>query len=141
MTDQGVWHSHLVRVRFQDVDAAGIVFFARVFDLFHDAYVEALRAHGIDLARVLDERTWAAPLTACDAKFRRPMRFGDELRVDITAELVGRDLVLRYRVRAASDAAIEHASGSTTHAFVNRASFTRIDAPEELRVALRSAAE
>ncbi len=141
MSDQNVWHSHRVRVRFQDVDAAGIVFFARVFDLFHDAYVEALRAHGIDLARVLDARTWAAPLTACDAKFRRPMRFGDELRVDIRAELVGRDLVLRYSVRAASDGASEHASGTTTHAFVDRATFARIEPPEELRVALRSAAE
>ena len=31
--------THHLPARFQDCDAAGIVFYARVFDYFHDAYV------------------------------------------------------------------------------------------------------
>ncbi len=132
------WFSHRARVRFQDVDAAGIVFFARVFDLFHDAYVEALRAHGIDLATVLDERAWAAPLTSCDARFRRPMRFGDEVIVELRPELTPRELVVRYRVCSVSNESVDLATGTTAHAFVDRSTFTRIDAPEPLRIAIES---
>ena len=38
--------THRMLARFQDVDAAGIVFFARIFDYFHDAYVAFFAAHG-----------------------------------------------------------------------------------------------
>ena len=40
-------------VRFQDVDAAGVVFFPTLLAYMHDAYVAFLKAHGCDLPRVL----------------------------------------------------------------------------------------
>lgn len=138
MSDEKPWFAHAVNVRFQDVDAAGIVFFARVFDLFHDAYVEALRAHGIELATVLEERVWAAPLRSCDAQFRRPMRFGEQLVVEVRASFVDRDMVLQYRVVSAADESIVHATGTTTHAFVDRATFKRVDPPAAVRAAVES---
>lgn len=136
MSESDVWFAHRTRVRFQDVDAAGIMFFARVFDLFHDAYVDALRAGGVELAAVLDAKVWAAPLTSCDAKFRRPLRFGDDIVVELRTTLSERDLVVRYRVCLASDRTIELATGTTTHAFVDRATFARIEPPVEVKTAL-----
>lgn len=136
MSEEAVWFAHATRVRFQDVDAAGIVFFARVFDLFHDAYVEALRAGGVELSAVLAAKVWAAPLTSCDAQFRRPLRFGDEITVELRAELSERDMVVRYRVCPTSDRAITLATGTTKHAFVDRATFARIDPPAQVRAAL-----
>jgi YbgC/YbaW family acyl-CoA thioester hydrolase len=136
VSEEALWFEHRTRVRFQDVDAAGIVFFARVFDLFHDAYVEALRAGGVELSSVLAANVWAAPLTSCDAQFRRPLRFGDEITVELRAELVERDLIVRYRVRSSRDRAATLATGSTKHAFVDCATFARIDPPAEVRAAL-----
>jgi YbgC/YbaW family acyl-CoA thioester hydrolase len=132
MSELESWHTHAVRVRFQDIDAAGIAFFATAFELFHDAYVEGLRAHGVELARVLDEGRWGAPITHAEAKFRRPMRFGDALLVEVNGALSERDLTVRYRVRSASDPSIEQVVGSTTHAFIDRASFARCAIPPEI---------
>ncbi len=137
---EDVWYRHRVAVRFQDIDAAGIVFFARVFELFHDGYVAALAANGVSLAKVLDERVWAAPITHSEARFRRPMRFGDELVVELRVERAEREITVRYRVCAHGDSSIEHASGSTTHAFVDRATFRRIDVPPEVLRALENKA-
>jgi YbgC/YbaW family acyl-CoA thioester hydrolase len=134
--DDGGWFEYRTRIRFQDVDAAGIVFFARVFDLFHDAYVEALRAGGVDLSKVLAERSWAAPLIRCDAQFRRPLRFGDEIIVGLHAEWIERNLLVQYRVCPSSDRSITLATGSCTHAFVDPVTFARIDPPEEVLAAL-----
>lgn len=136
---EDVWYRHRVAVRFQDIDAAGIVFFAKVFELFHDAYVAALASRGVSLAAVLDERVWAAPITHSEARFRRPMRFGDELVIELRVEPKDRELTVNYRVVAATDATVEHATGSTTHAFVDRASFRRIEIPDAVRQALSTA--
>jgi 1,4-dihydroxy-2-naphthoyl-CoA hydrolase len=129
------WYEHETGVRFQDVDAAGILFFARVFELFHDAYVEGLRAHGVELARVLDAGAWAAPIVRSEARFRRPIRFGDRLVVELRGELSERELTVRYRVVSSTDRSVEHATGETVHAFVDRASFKRVEAPPEVRAA------
>ncbi|MBL8681524.1 MAG: acyl-CoA thioesterase [Myxococcales bacterium] len=134
---EDLWHRHRVAVRFQDIDAAGIMFFAKVFELFHDAYVAALGARGVSLAAVLDERVWAAPITRSEARFRRPMRFGDELDVELRVEVGERELTVNYRVCSARDGSIEHATGSTTHAFVDRATFRRIEIPEAVQRALQ----
>jgi 1,4-dihydroxy-2-naphthoyl-CoA hydrolase len=132
MSEEHPWHAHRTRVRFQDVDAAGIVFFARVFELFHDAYVEGLRARGVELSRVLEEGVWGAPLTRAEARFRRPMRFGDALLVEVRGALDARDLSVRYRVVKDEDPRVELASGETVHAFIDRASFARRDVPPEI---------
>src|SRR2546425_324228 len=67
--------------RFQDADAAGVLFFARVFDYFHDGYVELLESAGFQLARVLAEKVWIAPIRHSEAEFLHPIRFGDPLEV------------------------------------------------------------
>jgi 1,4-dihydroxy-2-naphthoyl-CoA hydrolase len=132
MSESSPWYEHSTRVRFQDVDAAGIVFFARIFELFHDAYVEGLRVRGVDLARVLAEGSWGAPLTRAEARFRRPMRFGDALRVQLWGTLSDRELTVRYRVVQHGAPDVELASGETVHAFVDRERFARRPVPDEV---------
>jgi len=67
-------------VRLQEVDAAGIVFFARVLEYTSDAFVSFCRAQGIDLARVIRHGQWSAPLRHVAADYLRPLVFGDESR-------------------------------------------------------------
>src|SRR5690606_35065652 len=74
-----------VAVKFQDVDAAGIVFFARFFDYVHGAYEGFLTASGSPLPDVLREKSWAAPLRHAEADYLRPARYGDILLVELVA--------------------------------------------------------
>ena len=122
---------HRMAVRFQDVDAAGIVFYPRILEYFHDAYVAWLASLGVVLARVLAERTWAAPIRSAEAEFLRPVTFGDVVDVGVVALAVdGGDLAVGFRIaREGKPVAI----GRSVHSFVDRATWKRLPGlPEPL---------
>jgi acyl-CoA thioesterase FadM len=119
------------RVRFQDVDAAGVVFYPRILEHFHDAYVELLRAEGEPLERALTERRWAAPLQWCEGHFLRPMRFGDQLETAVVAaRLEGDELALGFRTSQVGGKPA--ALGQTRAVFVDLTSFRRTVPPESV---------
>ncbi len=121
-------------VRFQDVDAAGIVFYARIFDYFHDAYVGFLRDRGAPLERALRTGEWVAPLTRAEAEYLRPLRFGDVIEVAIIAvELAETEYVVSHRIDVGGEPA---SVGRTRHVSVDPETFRRAAVPEVLRRAL-----
>lgn len=125
---------HPMAVAFQDVDAAGIVFFARIFRYFHDGYTAFLGAHGFPLHTAFTEGTFTAPLVHAEADFLAPMRFGDEVDVCLVAvELVGSRVSFGFRIEGAGAA---RAVGKTVHMFVDRDTFQRAPVPEGLAAVL-----
>jgi 1,4-dihydroxy-2-naphthoyl-CoA hydrolase len=127
-------HAHGRVVAFQDVDAAGIVFYARVFDYFHDAYVDLLRVRGAPLEAALRDGAWVAPLTRAEAEYLRPLRFGDEIDVVVAALDLGEtEYGLEYRIEHQGRVA---AVGRTLHVSVDPETFRRAAVPEVLRRAL-----
>lgn len=127
-------HSERHRVRFQDVDAAGVVFYARIFDLFHDAYVGFLRERGAPLDTALRDGSWAAPLSRAEAEYLRPLRFGDEVTVSIVhVDVAETEFAIGYRIDVGDEAACV---GRTRHVAVDPTSFRRTAVPDGLRAAL-----
>lgn len=121
-------------VRFQDVDAAGIVFYARVFDYFHDAYVGLLRERGAPLERALRDGEWVAPLNRAEAEYLRPLRFGDQIEVAVVAvDLAETEYTVGYRIGLEGEPA---AVGRTRHVNVDPRTFRRAAVPDILRRAL-----
>ncbi len=82
-------YSVTLPVRFQDVDAAGIVFFARFADYAHDAYVLFLREIGLPLEGLLKEGDLGMPIVQTSTSFRGPLRFGDQLEVQVRRPEIG----------------------------------------------------
>lgn len=153
LLDAPVGFSHELRVRFQDVDAAGIVFFARILDYCHDAYVAFLEAAGCPLDASLRESRWMAPLVHAEADFIRPLRFGDRVLVHLVAARVRESsYTVGYRLERASAPAGGAAApdartpgplggeavavGQTVHVVVDPRSFARAQLPEAMRDAL-----
>lgn len=142
-----VGFTHPQSVRFQDIDAAGIVFFPRIFEYCHDAFVRFLAAAGEPLPNALATQSWGGPLTHAEADFLRPLRFGDELQVHIVAgELSGSTLSLGYRL-AVSELLPEQgprvrvsgevvAVAQTVHVFVAPKTFQRIEPPLRISAAV-----
>ena len=137
------------KVRFQDVDAAGIMFFARFFDRVHDCYEVWLAHVGTPLPRVLADRSWAAPLRHAECDYVAPARHGDVLRVQLVrAEVEVSELSLGWVVRGERETS--HAKDSvdpetdaqvsgkvlavlqTAHAFVDPGSWRRLSVPEQI---------
>ncbi len=128
-------------VRFQDVDAAGIIFYSRLFELCHDVYVEFLAEHGHPLHQVIERAAWAAPIRHAEADYLKPMRFGDSLEVALTlAHLEPTEVSLGYRV-SVRDRTEVAAVVQTVHTFVSLPEFRRCSVPAELVTAFQTLAE
>lgn len=123
-------------VRFQDVDAAGTVYYARVFEYFGDAYVALLERGGIDLRHMLAAKEVLAPLVHAEADYLSPLRFGDEIDVEVATTRVGRSsITIGYRILSGSRLC---AVGHTVHVFVDAATFQSREVPPGIRAALTS---
>lgn len=127
-------HAESMTVRFQDVDAAGLVFFARFFDYFHDAYAGFLRARGAPIEGAIRDGSWIAPLRHAEADYIRPLRFADAISVVVAAvELADTEYTIGYRVVRGGEVVCV---GRTVHVAVDRAGGGRMAVPEVLRRAL-----
>ena len=78
-------------VRFAHVDAAGIVFYPRYFEMLNAA-VEQYFADivGIDFRQMHLERQIGVPTVHLEADFSAPSRLGDRLAIDLIVDRVGR---------------------------------------------------
>jgi len=129
-------------IRFQDVDAAGIIFYARAFELCHDVYVEFLSAAGIPLHESLQGPV-IAPIRHAEADYLRPLRFGDRVEVALVAAQLGptaapTEVTLGFRI-AKLPAREPSILVQSVHTFVTRERFERTSAPEALGRALAAA--
>ena len=123
-------------IRFQDIDAAGIIFYPRVLEMFHDVYVAFLAFAGAPLPEVLRTGTWIAPVRHAEADYFKPLRFGDPVAVEICrAHLSETEATLGYRIARSENGEV-CVVGQVVHTFVDRASFKRTPIPEPVRLAL-----
>ena len=131
-------------VRFQEVDAAGIVFFARLFDYASDALFAAFEAGGIDLSRMFEAPDVVTPVKRAAALYVAPLRFGDAVEiVAVAARIEETQYALGWRVER-----VEHSTPEPTrvpaavvevaHVAVDPATFRRTALPERYAAALRA---
>ena len=132
---------HELRVGFDDVDHAGIVYYPRFFHYFHVAF-EALMFSALAPAggyrALLDERRVGFPAVHAEADYKRPLRFGDRIVIEIAAEHVGlKSLTLRYNVLVRDSGEVA-AEGRVTCAVVDLTIFRAIAMPDDLRALFES---
>ena len=124
------------RGRFQDIDAAGILFFARNCDYFHDAYLAFLEHLEMPLHEHLDDAEFVIPLVHAEADFAKPIRFGTRCDVHIEVARLGTSsFTLAYTLRGDGDRVLT--TGQTVHCCVERATFASRALPERLSAALK----
>jgi 4-hydroxybenzoyl-CoA thioesterase len=126
-----------LKVRFGDIDQAGVVYYPRFLHYFHVAMEELFTAEvGLDYARVLLEHRFALPAVHLEVDFRRPLRYGDVIDVDVRVVRVGRASVeWRYAVHRL-EGPEPVATGRVVTAGIDLDSFASREVPDWLRDAL-----
>jgi 1,4-dihydroxy-2-naphthoyl-CoA hydrolase len=126
---------HQRRIRFQDADPAGIVFFAHVLTFCHEAYEELLRAGGLPIERLIAAGRVVYPLRHAEVDFTAPMRIGMLVRIRLT---LGKISERSFRVDYAlhDEAGEPLATASTVHVAVERAAMRPTAIEPELRALL-----
>ena len=88
-----------VRVRFGDTDPYGIVYFVSYFRYCHRAIEEFLRACGLKPEETFKnvEEGFGLPIVEAWARFRRPSRYGDLLRMETRIqEIRAKAIIFRF---------------------------------------------
>ena len=130
-------------IRLGHTDAAGVVFFARYFDLAHLAFEEFMQFLGHPLLPELHASTIAYPLVHVEADYRQPLRMGDDVEIDVSVTRVGAgSFALAYvfrRVRSQHDPTaheVSIAAINTVHASADVPSKSAVRLPVALSNAL-----
>jgi 4-hydroxybenzoyl-CoA thioesterase len=123
-------------VRFEEVDAAGIVFFGRFAGWAHEAMEHFFDVLDGGYSGLILRRRVGLPAVDVKMTFRAPARYGDRLRIATSVARIGnRSATLRYRVRLAPDdvevAVVEHTVVTT-----DLATLTSTDMPADVRARL-----
>ncbi len=127
-----------VRVRFQDIDAAGIVFYARFFDWAHEAFEEWMRTRGTTIAELTSVRDVGMPLVHAEADYAGPARHDDRLVVRV-ADVELRPRSVQFTFSIEGDDGSPRATVKHVHACIDMARFRAREWPERLRTALSGA--
>jgi len=126
-----------IKVCFGDIDNAGIVYYPRFLHYFHLAMEEFFSSEmGIDYAEVLHKRKLSLPTVHVEADFRRKMRYGDQINIEVRVIQIGKTSVTwgyrGYR-RADEEMVVE---GQNVTVCVNPDTFEKTEVPEWLRKGL-----
>jgi YbgC/YbaW family acyl-CoA thioester hydrolase len=129
------------RVRWGDVDAAGIIFYGSYIRFFEIAETELFRAVGLPYGKIFDELQIWLPRVHLECDFHRAPRLDDLLQVDVYVGRIGRtSLRLNFEVRRKDQGGDLGADLMATAHFVlvatSRGDLKPLAVPEELRCAL-----
>jgi YbgC/YbaW family acyl-CoA thioester hydrolase len=100
-----------IKVRFSDVDRAGIAYYPRVIHWLHVAFEEFWEGFlGVPYATVLERENLGFPAVDLKVEFVKPTRFGELLGVRVGVEKLGRSSsVFRYEVHGPGSGAADDA--------------------------------
>jgi 4-hydroxybenzoyl-CoA thioesterase len=123
-------------VRFEDVDFAQVVFFPNLFVYCHNAFEDFFAAEvKTPYAQMLAQRGVAFPAVHTESDFKAPLRFGDEIRVELDVLKVGQtSLTCRYRLYSEHDGALL-AELKVVTAAIALDGFSSVDLPPDVRSA------
>jgi acyl-CoA thioester hydrolase len=129
------------RVRWGDVDAAGIIFYGSYIRFFEIGETELFRAVGLPYGKVFDELNIWLPRVHLECDFHRAAQMDDLLQVSVRVGRIGHtSLRLNFEVRKKNEAGeIEEDLMATAHFVLvatDRENLKPLPVPEALRVAL-----
>ena len=124
------------KVRFNDSDAAGITFFARVFDYFHIAYEDFMASKDLDLHEQFLKLKTALPVVHAECDYKQTMVLGETINIHVKVkEVRTRTFSIEYLIIGLDGKT--KAEGWTKHVYVD-VNFQSVSLPEKIAEILRA---
>ena len=127
-------------IRFQDTDAAGVVYFANVLAICHEAYEESLFQSGINLKDFFSNSAVAIPIVHANVDFFRPMFCGDKIIISLSTRFLDHQkFEISYKLIGTEEKAI--ANALTKHVCIDPINRTKKELPQEIMIWLENWAD
>lgn len=96
------------KIRFHDVDGAGIVYYPQFFHLCHAAFEDFFdSAATVSYPELVRDRRLGFPTVAIESNFSAPLVYGDVAVVELTVEQMGNSsVVFGYEIRRKRDSVL-----------------------------------
>jgi 4-hydroxybenzoyl-CoA thioesterase len=129
-------------IRFGDIDHAGLLYYPRFFQYFHEAFEEFFaQSDGEAYHEVLDDRKIGFPIVNIEANFHAPFRYGDLMRVELAMKRVGTTSITFSFNAYRNDEDVLCAEALITKAVVNMSDFKPTGIPDDLRARFQTILE
>ncbi|MBA2479390.1 MAG: acyl-CoA thioesterase [Planctomycetes bacterium] len=129
------------RVLLNDVDAAGVVFYARIMAIAHECYEEAMAGSGLGLDALIRAGRIGLPLVHADADFSHPLRHGDQVACSVCCETIGtKSFTIRVDLTVLGAEPRAAATVRQIHACVDMDRLQSMPLPADLRAKLTALA-
>jgi 4-hydroxybenzoyl-CoA thioesterase len=125
-------------VRFEDVDAAQLVFFGRFFGYCHEAMEAFFAEIEGGYAHLVVNRKIGFPAVHVEADYKSPLRYGDTARIAVGVAKIGtKSATLRFTFTRADNSA-PVATITIVHAVSDLAHLHAIAIPHDVRAILEA---
>lgn len=107
------------KIHLHDTDAAGRLFFANQFKIFHDAYESMLSGIGFGFSEILRNQKFFLPIVHAGADYKVPLFVDDAIEVLVKVADIGRTSVtLTYEMFRSGQELV--GTGKTVHVTVDK---------------------
>jgi acyl-CoA thioester hydrolase len=126
-------HTIELRVRYEETDQMGVVYYANYLVWFEIVRTEFFREKGIEYRKLEDEEKLYIPVVEAYCRYRSPLRYDDLISVTAKlTELTRTRMTFEYEVKCGERTA---ATGKTKHALIN-SDGKPVSIPEHIRKAI-----
>ena len=124
----------LLKIRFDDVDGAGIVYYPQFFHLCHKAFEDFFDdAASVSYPRLINELRRGFPTVAIESEFTAPLRYGDIALVKVSIGKIGRSsATFNYEIRRKQDSRLCF-SAQITKVFMDLDNNEVLSIPDDMR--------
>jgi 1,4-dihydroxy-2-naphthoyl-CoA hydrolase len=120
-------------IRFADTDAAGVVYFANVLSICHEAYEASLASTGINLKEFFTKPSFALPIVHAEVNFLRAIFCGEQIIIQIfPVQLSENKFEISYKIKPNLEIENLLATAKTLHICIHNSTQTRSPLPPKI---------
>jgi 1,4-dihydroxy-2-naphthoyl-CoA hydrolase len=124
-------------IRLVDTDAAGVIYFASLLSICHEAYEDRLIQSGINLKTFFRDTETALPIVHGEIDFFQPLFCGDRIEIQLIPKVINEhSFDISYQIFLAQSPDKKIAQGKTKHVCINPLSRQKISLPDPIRNAI-----
>jgi 1,4-dihydroxy-2-naphthoyl-CoA hydrolase len=121
-------------IHLADTDAAGVIYFASLLSICHEAYEEALTQAGVNFGDFFRGTAAAIPIVHGEIDYFHPIYCGDKLKIVLMSRpMSDNSFEVTYQVLAAGSPEICLAKAMTRHTCIEPETRRRLSLPPPIR--------
>ncbi|PZV23612.1 MAG: 1,4-dihydroxy-2-naphthoyl-CoA hydrolase [Snowella sp.] len=124
-------------IRLTDTDAAGVIYFASLLSICHEAYEDRLLQSGINLKTFFRNTETALPIVHGEIDFFQPLFCGDRIEIQLIPNPINsHSFEINYQIFLSQSPDKKIAQAKTKHVCINSLSREKKALPEPIQEAV-----